>query len=774
MSRTLSPSTSALRRVSLTLIATLTLLTLSSAAFAQGGSVRYSYEEVAVAGLDGNKYALVPRGEKELAIKGKVSKGDVIKAFSLLKSSKGKVYGSASVKILPGKWPDKARIQVNIDRSKAAFAEVVMSEVVYTIAELGIDGVEFPGYADGAVTRRDIRFPVYTLTLPLWQALPPVSVEPAQVMLSNGETIWANDFYTRWKKKDEALVKDLYAFLGSSNAFTVVSVMRKLPGLKIPYTAQVIPMLAHTNQLVRAEALRALEAERDETPVLEAVAARIEKEEVAGLQKQAAEFLGKSKNKKYAILEPIWTIQKSEDEKVAAKAVNELIKYKGDERVAAVLSKEIAGKRTAVIEAAIEGLDKVDDDATRLKLLTDEKVETKWLLAIAKDLSEEKTAATRVAGLKFIAANSSEQREAERAIAKLASDKDEAARAAAESFLDDKIDWRRRAAAAGLAARDAVDSLPAFASAIKKHKNDRELEDAGYSIMLSQPLKVILEQTKAKDNITQRLAYRALGERAVKEKAGPKVLDTLKQGAASKDPLIRGASARALGAFANKDAADILSGMVKDRDEDVRRDVAIAIGNLEDGVLVDALVGYLDDKSPEVIAAAIDSLGLRKEAGAWDRIKEYAGSKDPVIRASALRGLARLTSRDDKQTVTEVISILSGAVNDKNLEVRERAIEQLGTFKDENAVLAIAAQLQAKEVDIRIAAIRALGTTRHPSATPLVTDALEDPNAEIRRAAVLAVGDLGDKSARKDLQAQMDKEKDGELQSMMRDTLKKL
>ena len=46
--------------------------------------------------------------------------------------------------------------------------------------------------------------------------------------------------------------------------------------------------------------------------------------------------------------------------------------------------------------------------------------------------------------------------------------------------------------------------------------------------------------------------------------------------------------------------------------------------------------------------------------------------------------------------------------------------------------------------------------------------------AEIRRAAVLAVGDLGDKSARKDLQAQMDKEKDGELQSMMRDTLKKL
>jgi HEAT repeat protein len=773
----MNPTPSALRRLPVTIIATLILLALSAtSALAQGGSVRYSYEKIYVAGSE--QYALVPRAEiKDINANGKVSKGDAIKAFDLLKSRKGNVYGSASVKILPGKWPDKARIQVNIDRKYAAYAEVVMAEVVYTFAEMGLDGgVEFPGYADGAVKRSDIRFPVYTLTLPMWQALPPVEASPAQVTLSNGETLWAGDFYQRWKKKDDALVKDLYGFLESSNALTVVSVMRKLPSLKIPYTAQVIPLLAHSNQLVRAEAIRALEAERDEVAVLEAVAVRLDdkKESVPALQKQAAEFLGKSKNKKYAILEPIWTIQNAEKEDEAKKAIGDLIKFKGDDRVSSTLAKEVAGKRQAVAEAAIDALGKINDDATRLKLLEDEKVDTARLILVAKDLSQEKAAAPRVAGLSFIAANSTAQREAERAIEELAKGKDEASRKAAEAFLMDKIDWRRQAAAAGLAARDAVESLPAFATAIKKYKNDRELEDAGYTIMLSQSLKTILEQTKAKDNITQRLAYRALGERAVKEKAGSKVMDTLKAGASNKDPLIRGASARALGEFANKDAADILSGMVKDRDEDVRRDVAIAIGKLEDGALVDALIGYLDDKSPEVIAAAIDSLGVRKEAAAWDRIKGYADSKDPVIRASALRGLARLTSRDDKQTVTEVISILSGAVNDKNLDVRKRAIEQLGTFKDENAVLAIAAQLQAKETDVRIAAIRALGTTKHPSATPLVTDALEDPNAEIRRAATLAVADLEDKSARKDLQAQMDKEQDDELKSMMRDTLKKL
>jgi HEAT repeat protein len=772
----MNPTPSALRRLPITIFSTLMLLSLSAtSALAQGGSVRYSYEKIYVAGSE--QYALVPRSElSDINVKGKVSKGDAIKAFDLLKARKGNVYGAASVKILPGAWPDKARIQVNIDSKYGAYAEVVMAEVVYTFAEMGLDGIEFPGYADGAVNRRDIRFPVYTLTLPMWQALPPVEASPAQVTLSNGETLWAGDFYQRWKKKDEALIKDLYGFLESSNALTVVSVMRKLPSLKIPYTAQVIPLLAHTSQLVRAEAIRALEAERDEVPVLEAVAGRLDdkKESVPALQKQAAEFLGKSKNKQFAILESIWTIQNAEKDEDAKKAIGELIKFKGDDRVSATLAKEVAGKRDEVALAAIEALGKINDDATRLKLLTDEKVDTKRLLIVADDLSKEKTAAPRRAGLSFIAANSPDQRPAQRAIEELAKGKDDESRKAAEAFLMDKIDWRRQAAAAGLAARDAVESLPAFASAIKKYKDDRELEDAGYTIMLSQPLKTILEQTKARDNVTQRLAYRALGERAVKEKAGAKVMDTLKAGSTNSDPLIRGASARALGEFANKDAADILSGMVKDRDEDVRRDVAIAIGKLNDGALVDALVAYLDDKSPEVIAAAIDSLGARKEAAAWDRIKEYTGSKDPVIRASALRGLARLTSRDDKQTVTEVISILSGAVNDKNIEVRKRAIEQLGTFKDENAVLAIAAQLQAKETDVRIAAIRALGTTKHPSATSLVTDALDDPNAEIRRAAILAVGDLDDKSARKDVQAQMDKEQDDELKSMMRDTLKKL
>ena len=754
------------------LIVLLLITCLATPALAGGGSVRYSYEKVEIGG--GQQWVLVPHAELDLATRGKTpNKGAAIKAFELLKSKKKKAYGSASVTISPGAWPQKGRVQITLDRTLLEFAPVVLAEVVYTLTEMGIPGVEFPGYSDGLVTRADIPFSVYTLTVPAWQALPPDDISPAQVTLSSGETLWADEFYARWNKKDKALIEDLYAFLNSPNAFTAVYVMRKLPTLKIPYTAQVIPLLASSSQLVRVEALKALEADRDDKAVLDAVSARLAQEKDPGVQKLAAEFLGKSKNASYAILEPIWIIESAPQEADSVKAIASIKSYKKDARAGETLYKQLLGKRDAVASAAIEALDELGDDGTRIKALKDEKVSTDRQLQLARDLGRSKDAKTSVAGHAFLAANAPE-REAARSISQLAAASSPEARQAAEDFLTDKIDWRRAAAAQGLATRNDPASIPAISAALKKHSGDEELEQAGYAIMLSQPLSTIFEQTSARDNFTQRFAYRALGARAAQEKAGKKVFDTLQKGSSSSDPLIRGASARALGALASPESAKILEGLVKDKSADVRRDVAIAIGELESGQLIDPLVAYLDDKSPAVVAASIDSLGKRKEALAWERIKAYAESKDPLIRAAALRGLARLTSRSDEQTVQEVIGTLSGAVNDKNPEVRKRAIEQLGTFKHELAVLSIAAQLQAKEVDVRVAAIRALGTTGYPTATPLVTDALDDPNPEVRRAAVLAVGDLGDKSAKNDLKTQLAAEKDGELRDMMNDALKKL
>lgn len=739
-----------------------------------GGSVRYSYEKVSVAGVE--QWVLVPRAELSLATSGsKPKKGTVIEAFNLLKRKKSTSYGDAKIRISSGRWPDKARVHINIDGKYARYAPIVMSEVTYTLTELGVPGVEFPGYADGLVTRADIPFGVYTLTLPMWQALPPGDAAPSQVMLPDGTTLDAQTFYTRWKKKDDALVGALYTYLKSPNSATAIYVMRKLPELGVPYVEAVVPMLSHDNSTVRSEALKVLDDKRGEDEVLEAVAARLEAEQSPSVAAQMAAFLGKSKEESFAVRDPLWRLDNLEDPKKVAAAAAELAKY--DElasKVVPALVKKLKGGEEVVAEAAITSLEKLDADAAQIAALKDDAIPTPRQLAIARDLSRDSEVASKVAGYTFLGKNAPE-REAVEAIATLAKMKDEAGRRAAEGFLTDSTDWRTEAAAAALAEREDPASLAAFAAALKAG-GDRApaLEQAAYKIMVNQPLEAIETRTKDKNNLIQRLAYRAIGERALKEKAGGRVFETLKEGASSRDPMIRGASARALAAYANDEAAAVLGELAKDRSAQVRRDVALALGAFKAGVMTDTLVGYLEDEDPGVKAAAAASLGERGEALAWDTIEELARKGAPEVRASSFGALAKLTSRDDQQTVREVINLLGSAVNDDSIVVRKAALDQLGTFKDENAVLSIASQLGAEELEVRIVALRALGSTGHPSATELITDALSDPSRKVRQAAVRALADLGDKSARSELEARIAKEEDEELESLMRQTLKKL
>ena len=76
------------------LLATLVLFALffvSSTATADGGAVRYSYEQAEIG--DAVEWVLVPRSEK--ALNGDVDKAKLEKAFELLKKDKSATYGKA-------------------------------------------------------------------------------------------------------------------------------------------------------------------------------------------------------------------------------------------------------------------------------------------------------------------------------------------------------------------------------------------------------------------------------------------------------------------------------------------------------------------------------------------------------------------------------------------------------------------------------------------------------------------------------------------------------
>ncbi len=741
-------------------------LSVPAVAFAEGGGVIYSYDKVQIDGVV--QYGLIPNSEKEL--NGPITTKSFQVAFNELKRDKPQTYLGSTVKVSGS--ASKPKISVSIDSKANRYALIIMGEVVYTMTELGAEDVEFPGYSTRGMTRADIPFSAYAITVPLWRALPTsenkdgVRGPMVRVRLPDGTLMEADEVQSLWRKKDKKIVDGLYDYLRAPETFTVTTVAKLLPAWGVPYAEKVIPLLGHPSTSVQNTALEILAAERDDKRVLESVRAYLKGQKDMKQAVAAAEFLGKAKDKTFAIEEQFFYLNQGAG-KQAIDAAKALGKWK-DDRVVPQLEDKLTAKDKQLAVAAAAALEEQDATEVQVKSLKNSKIDESIRLAIAEDLTNNDDALKLTAYTYQVANGSLDTKlDAIQALGKL---KTPEARAQLESYLDEKNEFVRREAAEQLVARAEPESIDAFAKAMKKGPDELLMEESGYKVMLEQPLNVIEQKTTDRNNQVQRLAYRALGEKA---KSG-KVFGILKKGLTDRDAAIRGAAARAIGEFANKDAASALATVADDKSADVRRDVALAIGKFKNGEMVDQLKKYLEDKDSSVVAGAIDSLAERKEAFAWDTIKEQAKSNDPQVRAASLKALAALVSRSDKQGVREVISLLSGAIGDSSTEVKVAAMEALGTFKDDRAVTSIAVNASNDDMALRMAALRALGKSGHSSARGVIESALNDSEITVREQAVKSLGTLGDKDAKPALQAFIEREKDQELKDLAKSTLKKL
>lgn len=739
-----------------------------AAAFAQGGSVRYSYEKVEVGGQA--DWVLVPIGEATAS--GKASEQTAQKAFEGLKRAKRATYGKSTLK-LSGKFPEKTKAVVTIDPQYSRYALIIIAETVYTLTELGISGVEFPGHASGEVTRKDVPFTAYTLTVPLWKVLPPGKISGAQVQMPDGALVPSHEIDTRWKSDSAGLRALAYGYLKSDDVFTVVSVARMLPGLGNFQADAMIPLLENPARQVRQVALEVLKDQTNNEKVLAAVVQALAKEQDEEMALDFATYLGQAKQPEYSVHQQYFFLTRSKDEKVSAKAAEKLGERSGDAGVVAHLRAALEDKRESVAKAAASSLGKLKADNERIDALASDKVSAAVRMQLAEDVaSGSKDTASQGAALLYLAKNSGGTRSLS-AIESLGALKTDSARKSVESFLKDPLAERREAARKALQALGHVESVSSIAEAIRANTDVVVMEETGYEIMAAQSMDIIISSTSNRDNLVQRLAFRALGARAVMDKSKDKrVVDTLESGTRHKDPLIRGAAARAMGTLATADSLKVLTGMVDDKSAPVRRDVALALGNYKNGEQVDVLVKYLDDSSPEVISGAIDAMEQRQEALSWKKIWSLAEHPDAGVRASALRALTTLVDRQDKEAVRQVVSLLGGAVTDKSPLVQLQSLAQLGRFNDEMAVTSIAIRVSAEEKELRLAAIRALGAAGHLSGTPLVVRALDDSDLQVRRAAVEALGQLKDSSAKSSLQKRVELEQDAGLVELIRATLK--
>ncbi len=738
-------------------------------ATAEGGTVRYSYEEVRIGG--DREYVLVPRAEGSL--RGEVTAQKLEQAFEALRRAKRPTYGNSYASV-SGDAPYGARVEVHIDSNHSDFATVIIAEAVYTLTEFGVPEVHFPGFTDGGVTRADIAFAAYTLTVPLWKVVPETKVTTAQVIMPDGQLLPVAEVGEMWRRDRDGVVDGIYSYLKSSDPWTVRSVVRRLSEFGDLRVADVLPLLEHESRDVRRQALGVLEGRENETEVLAAVSKAMEAERNRTLARMMAEFLGASDDKQFNVEEQFFLIARGSEEE-AEKATERLAEWDGDERVVELLSELLREEERENLPAlAAASLDALNAHDTRVQALEDDKVEASIRRKISEDLADESNPdEVRLIALSYIAKDRTGGH-AGQAIAAMAALAQDEARQQVESFLSDDSMDRRRAAIEALRSRNEVASVQALVDAAEEQAESDLMAETAYEMMVSQPMDTIIAQTSASSVNVQTLAYQALGERAVRDGAQGQVLETIQSGVSHRSAAIRGASARALGELGGDESLATLSSMTGDSSAVVRRDVARALGNFNDDENARVLVEYLDDSDHGVVAAAILSLDQRDDPRAADRIDGMLRHDDPRVRAAALRAVTTFLSDDEGDIRRHMGNNLSGALNDSDRRVRLAALEQLGRFENGMAVTNIAILVNSDDPVLRAAAVQALAQTGHADARPLLRSALSDREALVRREAVVALTELVGSEARRELEARMEDEEDPEIRELIQTQLQQI
>ena len=162
-----------------------------------------------------------------------------------------------------------------------------------------------------------------------------------------------------------------------------------------------------------------------------------------------------------------------------------------------------------------------------------------------------------------------------------------------------------------------------------------------------------------------------------------------------------------------------------------------------------ALLSSNLEPQPQPVAPKKSRRGRRGDRDRLDQIKnsrdlgvlsEALKDEDVRVREMAVRALSKI---EDESAV----DLLIGALTDPNGEIRRRAARALGKIEDTGAVQALGAVLNDEDLEVRRAAIRALGDIEDVSAVGWLIPALTDPNVEIRREATRALGEIEDASA---------------------------
>jgi HEAT repeat protein len=733
--------------------------------------VLYSYSKLTL-GND-TQYVLVPQASKKLKVPpaDKLLPSIVNGTFKELRNRKRTTYGDTSLDV-SAKSIGRGLATVKLDKAREKYHPIIVAEVVYTLTQLGLEAVSFPGYNKKALGRDDIPFASYRLRVPALRALPPARIPTSTIIMPDGTELDSDTYAKKVAAKAPEIIAMLGKLIKDKDVKVVKEGITSLTSMSYDKTPDMLlPLLKDRRAEVRLVVLTTLQSSKRDD-ILDAISGVMDSDKDKAVALKASEILGASSNKKFSVRALFFALR-GDQEGPAIKAIKTLSASK-DPVVATELVKATNRNNPKIAAAAIDALAQLKLTPELLAIMDSKKRSKGSRLQAAALLLSNGDKGTKFKALSFQLVLG-DAALAQSALETISTYKDPDPRLAIESCLiHDSIDVRHEAARR-LGEIKNPDSLKALAKAGTRPEDSEIIQDISSKIMATLTMMEILQYTTNRNIILKRVAYLALGVKSAKGGGGAKVFEALAKGVKSKDGGIRGASVRAMGSFTKKKASlGLVLSLSKDNEAIVRRDVARALGAWPSGTNRDTLLIYMQDPEGIVVEAALDALRVRKEDDVYMKVLKLsrAGAHPhPGVRGAIYRALAVLGPKKARDTV---ISTISGGLFDKNRDVKLLSIDLLGAYDSTLAVTSLAALINDPVEEYRVKSLLALGDTGSKDAIELITSVFTDKSVPVRVAAMTALGRTGLKEAKDAIKIQMATETDLQVIKAGENSMKKL
>lgn len=301
----------------------------------------------------------------------------------------------------------------------------------------------------------------------------------------------------------------------------------------------------------------------------------------------------------------------------------------------------------------------------------------------------------------------------------------------------------RQAAAEALALLKEERAISPLADAAAARVRDREfMMTAAVTILGSLRLEQVKQLVTSKNLDVRQMAIRALAEFAKGSRPRPDVVSILQEARKDSDLQIRRSAVFALARLQDDGIARDLSDMRKDPDAEIRQQVAIALTAsspkfTDAGKLLDEMVKDTDKK---VRIEAIGGLAKRKELASVPALVKLVQQPDPEVRRAVYAALLALRTAENAADMRPVFQKGMGIQDSAVRLTCIQALAEKTTAGEDLEALRQAAFDQSK--DVKLAAIAVLQASKLPEAMDALANLFGDSDMDVREKALEALGSI--------------------------------